>query len=245
MLCYSLPVIKLGTLGGFTFHVDGIPSPGPHTQKARALMACLAMNHGVDLARERLVEMFWPDADSERARDSLKTALCSIRQSLRAARVDPDEYLRASRSVARWTVACVDILEFEALALSDNIADAHQAMRLYRGDFLEGDYGNWAIAHRERLASLYESVLARVIKTSRDPSVAQRFITRNPYHEEAYATMIEAALAEQQRSSALSWVQRCRHALAEIGEQPSVAFEMRFGSIDAFARCTLQLVPAS
>ncbi len=208
-------------------------------------MACLAMNHGVDLARERLVEMFWPDADSERARDSLKTALCSIRQSLRAARVDPDEYLRASRSVVRWTVACVDVLEFEALALSDNIADAQQAMRLYRGDFLEGDYGNWAIAHRERLASLYESVLARVIKTSRDPSVAQRFITRNPYHEEAYATMIEAALAEQQRSSALSWVQRCRHALAEIGEQPSVAFEMRFGNIDAFARCALQLAPAS
>jgi len=237
--------VKLGTLGGFTFCAGDISSAGPHTQKARALMVFLAMNYAVDVARDRLVEIFWPDSDGERARDSLKTALCSIRHSLRAVRVEPEDYLRATRYVVRWMVACVDVLEFEELAQGDNIADAQKAMRLYRGDFLEGDYGNWAVAQRERFACLYESVLARVVKTSRDPSVAHKCITRNPYYEEAYAAIIEAALAERQRSSALCWVQRCRQALAEIGERPSAAFETRFGSIDAFTRCALQLAPAS
>jgi DNA-binding SARP family transcriptional activator len=220
----------LMTLGGFSFQVDGQSTPGPATRKARALMTFLIMNRRADAARERLLELFWPEADPDRARDSLKTALWSIRRCLRTAGVDPDRFLQATKSTLRWTAdTSVDAEQFAELATREDAT--RQALDLFRGDFLEGDYDNWAVAERERMASLYESVLARIVRTSKDAEAAQLFIGRNPYNEDAYAALIEAELSAGRRSSAASWVERCRKALSEIGEKPSTAFEARFGSV--------------
>lgn len=195
-------------------------------------MAFLIVNRGTDTARERLLDTFWPDAEPDHARDSLNTALHSIRRCLRTAGVQPDECLLATKSMVRWTTnTIVDALQFAELASRDNLSASREALQLYRGDFLEGDYDNWAVAERERLATLYETVLARVVRTSKDTEAAQRFIARNPYDEEAYATLIEAELTAGRRSSAASWVDRCRIALSEVGEKPSPAFESRFGNI--------------
>ena len=227
-----MPTSRLTTLGGFAFDVDAVSTPGPATRKARALMTFLVMSRDADAARERLLDIFWPDADPERARDSLKTALWSIRRCLRTAGVEADEFIVADKSIVRWTAdTTVDALQFAQLAADDDPAASRQALQLYRGDFLEGDYDNWAVAERERLAALYETVLARVVRTSKDTEAAQRFIARNPYDEQAYATLIEAELAAGRRSSAASWVERCRNALSEVGEKPSPAFEAQFGNI--------------
>src|ERR1700737_2025048 len=223
---------RLTTLGGFAFSVNGISTRSPATRKARALMAFLIMNRDVDTARDRLLEIFWPDAEPDHARDSLNTALWSIRRCLRTAGVQADECVFATKSTLRWTAdTLVDALRFAELAASDDLTKSQEALQLYRGDFLEGDYDNWAVTERERLATIYETVLARVVRTSKDTEAAQRFIARNPYDEEAYATLVEAELAAGRRSSAASWVERCRKALSEVGEKPSSAFEARFGNI--------------
>ena len=227
-----MPTSRLTTLGGFAFNVDGISTRSPATRKARALMAFLIMNRDADTARDRLLEIFWPDAEPDHARDSLNTALWSIRRCLRTAGIQADECVLATKSVVRWTAdTVVDALLFAELAARDEPSASREALQLYRGDFLEGDYDNWAVAERERLAALYETVLARAVRTSKDTDAAQRFIARNPYDEEAYATLVEAELAAGRRSSAASWVERCRKALSEVGEKPSPAFEARFGDI--------------
>jgi len=193
-------------------------------------MTFLIMNRRADAARERLLELFWPEADPDRARDSLKTALWSIRRCLRTAGVDPDQFVQATKSTLRWTAeTSVDAEHFTELATREDTT--RQALDVFRGDFLEGDYDNWAVAERERLASLYESVLARIVKTSKDAEAAQLYIARNPYNEEAYVALIDAELTAGRRSSAALWVERCRKALSEIGEKPSAPFEARFGSV--------------
>ncbi|MDQ6824868.1 MAG: AAA family ATPase [Candidatus Eremiobacteraeota bacterium] len=195
-------------------------------------MAFLIMNRDVDTARDRLLEIFWPDAEPDHGRDSLNTALWSIRRCLRTAGIQADECVLATKSTVRWTAdTLVDSLQFAELAASNDLPENREALQLYRGDFLEGDYDNWAVTERERLATIYETVLARVVRTSKDTEAAQRFIARNPYDEEAYATIVEAELAAGRRSSAASWVERCRNALSEVGEKPSPAFEARFGNI--------------
>ncbi|MDQ6824886.1 MAG: AAA family ATPase, partial [Candidatus Eremiobacteraeota bacterium] len=195
-------------------------------------MAFLIMNRGTDSARERLVDIFWPDADPVRARDSLSVALWSIRRCVRTAGAEADQFLVATKSMVRWTAdTTIDTLEFSELATRKDAASSQEALQLYQGDFLEGDYDNWTITERERLAALYESVLDRVVKTSGDSETAQRFIARNPYSEEAYAAIVEAELKAGRRSSAAAWVERCRKALSEVGEQPSSEFESRFGNI--------------
>jgi DNA-binding SARP family transcriptional activator/tetratricopeptide (TPR) repeat protein len=198
-------------------------------------MSFLIMNSGTDAARERLIDIFWPDADPEHARDSLNTALHSVRRCLRTSAFEVDRFLLVTKSVIRWIAETdVDANEFRQLVAREEPAADIAALRLYRGDFLEGDYDNWSVQERERIASLYETVLARVVRSSGDVESARRFIARNPYEEDVYATLIEAELAAGSRASAASWLVRCRRALAEIGEKPSAAFESRFKAIENF-----------
>jgi len=222
----------LTTLGGFAFKVNGISPPSPATRKARALMAFLIMNREGDTARERLLEIFWPDADPESARKSLNTALHSIRSCLRTAGVQADAFLVATNSVVRWAAdTSVDSLQFAVLAASEDSTSTQMALQLYHGDFLEGDYDDWAVGERERLAALYETVLAKHVRAKRDPEAARRLLARNPYAEEAYAVLIEAELGAGRSTSATVLVERCRSALSEVDEKPSAAFEDRFGHI--------------
>jgi predicted ATPase/DNA-binding SARP family transcriptional activator len=227
-----MSITRLTTLGGFAFNVNEIWTRGPATRKARALMAYLVMNRSADVSRETLLGVFWAEADPEHARASLKTALWSIRRCLITAGARADEFVLANKSIVRWTAdTAVDASQFADLATCGELQADQEALQLYRGDFLEGDYDNWTVTERERLAALYETVLARVARTSKDIEAAQRFVTRNPYDEDVYATLIEAELAAGRRSSAASWAERCRKALSEVGEKPSAAFEARFGNI--------------
>jgi DNA-binding SARP family transcriptional activator/tetratricopeptide (TPR) repeat protein len=223
---------RLITLGGFAFNVNGQWTRGPATRKARALMAYLIMNRDVDVSREALLDTFWADTDPEHARASLKTALWSIRRCLTNTGADPDDFMLASKSIVRWKAdTSDDASAFSTLAKSDDAAACREALQLYRGDFLEGDYDNWTIAERERLTALYETLLGKFARDAKDADAAQRFVARNPYDEDMYVTLIETELAAGRRASAASWVERCRTALAEIGETASARFETRFGKI--------------
>jgi DNA-binding SARP family transcriptional activator/predicted ATPase len=195
-------------------------------------MAFLVMNRDAEVARERLLDLFWPDAEPDRARDSLRTALSSIRRCVTTAGANPEDLLHTSNTIVRWVGdTAADSVQFAAFAARTDADASRAALDLYHGDFLEGDYDQWAVRERERLAALYELVLARAATVSGDAQAARRLIERNPYNEDAYAALIEADLAEGRRSSAGAWIERCRTALSQIGEQPSAAFETRFGSV--------------
>jgi predicted ATPase/DNA-binding SARP family transcriptional activator len=222
----------LTTLGGFAFRANGKSSPGPDTHKGRALMAFLILNPQTDISRERLLDLFWPDVDPESARNRLKTVLSTIRRCLEATGLEPDLCLAGNKSVVRWTGdTTVDARQFAELAAKDDHVSSREALELYRGDFLEGDYDDWAVGERERLATLYESALANSVRTTRDPEAARRLLARNPYAEAAYAALIEAELEAGRRTSATALVERCHKALSEVNEKPSSAFEERFGHI--------------
>lgn len=86
-------------------------------------------------------------------------------------------------------------------------------------------------SERERLATLYESALARAVRTSNDTDAARRLIARSTYDEQAYAAVIEEELRAGRLSLAASWVERCRAELSEVGVETSATFEARFGNI--------------
>src|SRR5215471_3483349 len=97
-----MPTASLGTLGHFDLRVEGRSVPSPGTKKARAILAYLVGRAGTDVARERLLDIFWPGSGPVQASQSLKTALSSIRRCLRDAGLDPDEILVAEKSIVRW-----------------------------------------------------------------------------------------------------------------------------------------------
>src|ERR1700730_7759841 len=164
-----MPDCRIRTLGEFSIAVDRSNLVPPSTQKARAVLAYLALNRRRDVSREGLVEVFWPEADPERARGNLKTALWAIRRSLRSGNVDPDTHVDANKSTIRWLGDTrIDLEDFSRDAESREIADARRAVDAYTGEFLEGSFDDWVVSERERAAALYEKALARVLTADPD-----------------------------------------------------------------------------
>jgi DNA-binding SARP family transcriptional activator len=224
--------LRLTTLGRYAFTAGDAELSAPATFRARALLVYLVLNRERDIARETLVDLFWPGAELERARASLKTATWSIRRMLRDGGLDADAMLVADRATMRWNARVVlDVQELQRAERSDDPSSWRLGMELYRGDFLEGDYDQWAVAERERIADLYESLLRRLVAHEGDRAAANALVERNPYDETPFAVLIEAALERGDRPSALALSERCREALAEVGTVPSHTFEVRFGSL--------------
>jgi DNA-binding SARP family transcriptional activator len=237
---------RLSLLGEFTLSIDGVTIKRPSTKKARALVAFLALNRRADVARDRLVELLWPGAEVERGRDNLKAALWSIRRSLREAGIDADGCVRADRSVVRWLPETeIDVERFEALAARGESASDAEAVALYAGDFLEGDYDDWPSLQRAALSGRHEETLARGAGASDDITAIRKLLERNPYDEDAYARLIEYELRNDRSTSAAAYAERYRTALRALGDAASPEFEERFGSLSTQVRSLEIALPFS
>jgi len=236
---------SLQTLGTFQFSVDGRELAPPPTQKSRALLAYLAWHRGTELPRERIVELFWPSAEPERGRSSFATALWSIRRCVGASGIDPDSVLSANRLRVRWLPEiALDARAFEELGASKAREDRHAALALYRGEFLTGDYSPWCAATRERVAAVYESLLARAVVLDADAASAQLLIAHGNLDEAPYSLVATNALAAGRYAAAALTVERYRAVLAEIGATPSPDFETRFADLrDAVPEHTEMRLP--
>ncbi|MBC5811034.1 MAG: AAA family ATPase [Candidatus Eremiobacteraeota bacterium] len=230
----SSTVVEFQALGQFAVRVGDRELALPPLAKARSLLAYLIVHRKAETPREHLMDLFWPDLDGDRARDNLKTNLWSIRRSFRSLGLDADDFFSAGRATIRWNapVSC-DGEHFAELAAAAGESTDRDALAIYRGDFLDGDYHPWAIAERERLAELYETVLRRRMRDAAGIEDARRLLARNPYDEEAYVVVADFELSAGRHAAALATIERCRAALAEIGGEPSAAFEARFADVAA------------
>lgn len=225
--------LRLRTLGRSQLCIDGRLAPPPPTQKARALVAYLALSRTRDVSREHLIERFWPEFEPERAREGLRTALSAIRRSLRQAGTDPSQLLDADRSVVRWLhPVAIDADELETAAGSSDRNAWRTALGLYGGDFLEGHYDEWAVAQRERYAELYETILGKLVRECGDADAARLLLSRNPYDESAYLTLIEAERKVGRHAAARELLTRYRVAAQEAGVDPSAEVLARFQDVD-------------
>lgn len=116
------------------------------------VLKILAMHPGHKVSRDRLIECLWPGVDQKHGRDRLKVAVYSLRQLLgHGELVEHAEDAYALRAGA----VLLDVEMFEWF-VTDGIRHARgqrpdlaaaslgDALRLYRGDFLEEDaYEEW------------------------------------------------------------------------------------------------------
>src|SRR5687768_15635591 len=101
--------------------------------KRLALLAYLACARPRGFhSRDTLLALFWPEADTERARNSLRQALHHLRRSLGEAALPG----RGERDVA----VDPELVRCDAAAFDDAVADGRweEALALYAGGFLPG-----------------------------------------------------------------------------------------------------------
>ena len=154
---------RIETFGGLVVAGGTAPLTGAATQrKTMLLLAVLAVAGAQGISRDKLLGLFWPDSDADRARHALKQALHILRRDLR----DPE--LVAGTPTLRLNPESItsDVQEFEeALARGD----LERAVTLYRGPFLDGlyldsapEFERWLEHERGRLAHAYASALERL-----------------------------------------------------------------------------------
>ena len=135
---------QISLLGGFRVSYQNNILTRFRTQKTASLLAYLALHPGPQ-PREHLIEVFWPDADFEHGRMSLRAALAGLRRQLEPVGTPANSVLRADRNTICLLQIATDVADFEG-ALKKNL-DA-LALESYGGELLPGFYDDWILPLR-------------------------------------------------------------------------------------------------
>lgn len=198
------------------------------TRKTRHLFAFLAWQRGRPQDEETLTALFW-EQSPEKARHSLHNAISQVRKVLGTPgwlvkkrggylltaeaplRVDVEEFLECE---ARGRRLAAQGLWGQA------VGDLQKAEQLYQGDFLEGEYPEWAEPVRLSLKTRLLEVLGclgRHFYRQGKPEVAQdsfrKMLLRDNCNEEAFLGLMACQLAQEQTSEAIKTYHQCTRAL--------------------------------
>lgn len=220
----------LSVLGTFQVECDGeIRTIRSHP--IRALLGYLVVAGGRAQSRERLADaLFHTHGVSDRR--ALRQTVWRIRNDVCAdlLTVDADH-------VGLADGLGVDAWQFENLAgevassvLGDGGAALNDARALYRGDFLEGIYEDWALQEQRRLRLMYLDLLlrqAQVAKAAGDVRSAittlEQLLAEAPEHEAAHRELLRTYLMSGMTRRAILEHERISLRLEAMGLEPSQA----------------------
>ncbi len=226
---------RIELLGGLSATLGSTRVTRFPTEKTAALLAYIALfprQH----PRDVLVEVFWPDAEPEAARNSLSKALSSLRQRLEPPRErGAGPVIVASRATVGLDPAAftTDAADFEAALEAARRAGSaellERAIESYRGELLPGFYQDWVLRERDRLRegflqAVHEAVAALrpAGRPERAIVLARRAIEADPLREQAHRDLmaLEAEIGEP--GAALRRYRELERVLdRELGAPPS------------------------
>ena len=225
-------------------------------RKATALLAYLAVTKRVH-SRESLSTFFWPDYGQSQALAYLRRVLSELNKSL------GDSLLTIDRETVRINQSSLwqDVDEFHQNLRESSthnhpvsevctkcIPHLEDAVKLYRGDFLEGftlrdspAFDEWQFFKVENLKRELSSTLERLvhwyyIRENYQPAIsfAQRWLALDQLHEPAHLSLMRLYSATGQKSIALRQYQLCKQALRdELDAVPNEATTALFNEIRA------------
>jgi TolB-like protein/DNA-binding SARP family transcriptional activator/Flp pilus assembly protein TadD len=162
--------------------------------------------------RDKLLALFWPEHDAERARNALNQALHFLRRTIGAGAL----LSRTAEEVALETgeVWC-DAVAFEAALDAGQVTEA---LELYRGDLLDAfhaadtgvEFERWLDAERKRLAQRYAAAVERVATEREDVGDFdgavlwwRRLAARDPYSPRVTLRLMRALAAAGDPAAAI------------------------------------------
>jgi predicted ATPase/DNA-binding SARP family transcriptional activator len=170
-----MPQLILTSFGAFQVSFNQAPVVAFESNKARALLAYLAVESAHAHARTTLAGLFWPEIRENNARDNLRHALTNLRNILHNHAVDLP-FLLSDRQTVQFNAQSnhhLDVADFTqsikryrrhgttigtGSSATEPLAALEHAASLYRGAFLDGlflddcsAFEEWLLLTRERL----------------------------------------------------------------------------------------------
>jgi len=258
----------LSFLGPFQVQVDGTPVTNFHSDKARALLAYLAIEPQIH-ARTELATLLWPGIDDGYARTNLRTTLYRLRQTLaQAAPGVGERLLTVTRNTIQFVgePSGVDVLHFQELisqratGAAPPIEPLAAAAALYRGELLFGlqvtdaaPFEEWLLLRRELLhqqAVLTLHALCTAYEMAGNDAqayaVAGQLLTLDLYREESYRQSMRLLARMGQPHQALQQFEQLRRLLRQemdIAPSPETVTLAQQIAAGDFVQRTVQRAP--
>jgi len=211
--------------------------------KGLKLFKYLLLHRHIPIPKERLMETFWPDTDTQAARNNLNVALYHLRQ-------DFSRYHK-SFTFVHYREGCyllnqeldiwVDIEVFDhhlrtaqqhaaRYEIAQAISAYHRAEAIYQGDCLQEDqHEEWAAHISQAYRLKYLGIVAYLGMHTLEAgdyqectALWQKAVALDSCNEQAHQHIIQCYLKMGQRQMALRQYQLCAEALQrELGLEPS------------------------
>ncbi len=213
---------RITVLGALTVEIDGHPIEP--TGRPAELIAFLAL-HGAEAPTEQVIEALWPDGETDRGRERLRTVLRRVRQDVGDLVERHAEQLRFRPGV---TVDADDFLRFVREARNPDgtgATAASAALGLY-GDAVAPSLGllPWIEQPRRHLEqqalAMYDVVATAAEEEARlDDAVRALLaaIALDPLAEDRYLSAARLLAEQGRRSRALNLLTTAASALGEAG----------------------------
>jgi len=220
------PEVHVDMLGGLSIRIGEyeINDSLNRSRKMWNLLSYLVMFRGRVIPQTELINILWPEQDSENPVNALKTLLSRIRTALAPLTEETVQLILSKQGSYAWnhTLACqVDVEVFEdlckragniALPPETRIVLYRQAAGLYKGDFLPrlGDQ-LWVVPLSVHYQALYidgvkafAGLLQEAQLYQEMAEVCTRAIQVDPYDEQLHTLLISAFLKQGNTGAALS-----------------------------------------
>lgn len=220
-----------------------------------ALLAYMVLETKSPHSREKLAGFLWGENPEDRAKQSLRQSLYSIRHALGALE---SRYISLEGKVVAFNVLpdfWVDVMEFQRLASEggNDLEPMRAASELYRGLFLEGievfdspAFDEWLFFHREtleqqalRVLSRLSEYLLRASLYDEAISIARRMLSMDPLHEGAHRCLMSVFAALGNTDGLRHQYRQCVDILErEVGAEPSPETSKLFHELTALHAVT-------
>lgn len=227
--------------------------------KAQELLCYLLVHRNRPQSREQLASMLWPDGSPDRTKKYLRQALWQLQAALDVAVPDGPRLVTSEGAWVQLNPATdidLDVANFEdahsrcsSLAGPDldprSVALIDGAVELYQGDLLESWYQDWCLYERERLQSMYLTMLDKLMlhgmahgNYEAGQAYGLRSLRQDRARERTHRQLMHLYYLAGERAAALRQFQTCHDILEdELGVPPSrrtVAFydQIRLEQLD-------------
>ncbi|HET9024049.1 MAG TPA: BTAD domain-containing putative transcriptional regulator, partial [Burkholderiaceae bacterium] len=200
--------------------VLGNGAPLALERKDAALLALLAVDG--PLPRARAAAQLWPDAEPQKARNSLRQRLFRLRRSAGCEVVVEDSALALADGVDH------DLAALPLRLASDPSAAAGELLGAFGYEDCE-EFDDWVRSARERVRALRRDAIAAAVAheeacghVARALVYAERLVAEDPLSEQAHRLLMRLHYRRGDRSAALAAYARCRQVLRDqLAAHPS------------------------
>jgi len=237
--------IFVNMLGEFTIQNGAgecaISDKNNRSKKVLLLLEYLVTFRSREISQNELIDLLWPEDDSDEPANTLKTLLHRARTALD----DMSDGMGKKAIICRrgtyaWNNACdtvVDAEEFERHCRQAGVCEGTEkllnlleAVKLYKGDFLPKTSAElWAVPiatyyHSMYLGAVHEAVdiLSQQARYEEIIDICQQAVSIDPFDEQLHLSMIQTLMANGMQKQAMAhYTQVTELYLNKFGINPS------------------------